>query len=60
MYLNRKNLLKYLLQFIVVTLTSYLISPCPLKIPFAITVGLVSASTFAIIDTYYPIVIHKL
>ena len=59
MYLNRKNLLKYLLQFIVVALTSYLISPCPLKIPFAITVGFVSASTFAIIDTYYPIVIHK-
>ena len=59
MYLNRKNLLKYLLQFIVVALTSYLISPCRLKIPFAITVGLVSASTFAIIDTYYPIIIHK-
>ena len=59
MYLNRKNLLKYLLQFIVVALTSYLISPCRLKILFAITVGLVSASTFAIIDTYYPIVIHK-
>lgn len=59
MYLNRKNLLKYLVQFILVSLTSYLISPCPLKIPFAITVGLVSASTFAIIDTYYPIIVKK-
>ena len=59
MYINKKNIIKYLIQFIIVTITSYLISPCPLKIPFAITVGLISASTFAIVDTYYPVVVYK-
>ena len=58
MYINRNNLLKYVLQFIIVSFTSYLISPCTLKIPFAITVGLVSASTFSIIDTYFPIIVY--
>ena len=59
MYLNKKNLLKYLLQFIIVSLTSYCVSPCNLKLSFALIIGLVSASTFAIIDTYYPIIVFK-
>jgi hypothetical protein len=59
MYLNTKNLMKYLIQFILVSLTSYTLSPCTLKMSFAATIGLISASIFALLDTYYPIVIHK-
>ena len=59
MYLNTKNLLKYLLQFLIVSLTAYTLSPCNLKISFAVTIGLISASIFALIDTYYPIVVYK-
>ena len=59
MYLNTKNLLKYLLQFLIVSLIAYTLSPCTLKVSFAITVRLISASIFALIDTYYPIVVYK-
>ncbi len=59
MYLNTKNLMKYLLQLIIVSLTAYTLSPCNLKMSFAITIGLISASVFALIDTYYPIVVYK-
>ena len=44
MYLNTKNLLKYLLQFLIVSLTAYTLSPCNLKISFAVTIGLISES----------------
>ena len=59
MYLNRKNLMKYLLQLIIVSLTAYTLSPCNLKMSFAVTIGLISAAVFALIDTYYPIVVYK-
>jgi len=59
MYLNTKNLMKYLLQLIIVSLTAYTLSPCNLKMSFAITIGLISAAVFALIDTYYPIVVYK-
>ena len=51
--------MKYLLQLIIVSLTAYTLSPCNLKMSFAITIGLISASVFALIDTYYPIVVYK-
>ena len=47
MYLNTKNLLKYLLQFLIVSLTAYTLSPCNLKVSFAVTIGLISASIFS-------------
>ena len=59
MYLNTKNLIKYLLQLIIVSLTAYTLSPCNLKMSFAMTIGLISAAVFALIDTYYPIVVYK-
>ena len=59
MYLNTKNLIKYLLQLIIVSLTAYTLSPCNLKMSFAVTIGLISAAVFALIDTYYPIVVYK-
>lgn len=59
MILNTKNLMKYLLQLIIVSLTAFCLSPCNLKVSFAVTIGLISASLFAIIDTFYPMIIHK-
>jgi len=59
MILNTKNLMKYLLQLIIVGMTSYLLSPCNLKISFAVTIGLISASIFAIIDTFYPMIVSR-
>ena len=59
MILNTKNLMKYLLQLIIVSLTAYTLSPCNLKMSFAMTIGLISAAVFALIDTYYPIVVYK-
>ena len=59
MNINKKHLLKYLIQFIIVSLTSYCLSPCNLKVSFAVTIGLLSASVFAILDTFYPMIVHK-
>ena len=59
MYLNKNHLMKYLLQMILVSLISYCISPCNLNFNFAITMGLLSASIFAIVDTFYPMIIYK-
>ena len=59
MYINKNNLLKYLIQFVIVSLTVYNLSPCKIKISFSMLIGLISASLFAIIDTFYPIIIDK-
>lgn len=58
MYINKINLTKYLTQFIIVTISSYLLSPCDIKY-YSIIFGLISASFFAILDTYYPIIVYK-
>lgn len=59
MNINKKHLLKYLIQFIIVSLTAYCLSPCNLKVSFAVVIGLLSASVFAILDTFYPMIVHK-
>jgi hypothetical protein len=59
MILNTKNLMKYLLQLIIVSLTAFCLSPCNLKVSFAVTIGLISASVFAMIDTFYPMIVRK-
>ena len=54
--LNKENLLKYIVIFAVVTLSTFLIPTCGVLKSQAITVGLVAATTFATIDMVYP---HK-
>jgi len=54
--LNKENLLKYIVIFTVVTLSTFLIPTCGVLKSQAITVGLVAATTFATIDMVYP---HK-
>jgi len=59
MYLNKSNVMKYLLQFIIVAVTVHTLSPCKIKVKTSLLVGLISASLFAIIDTYFPMVVYK-
>ena len=55
--LNKENLLKYIVLFTVVTLATLLIPTCGVLKSQAVMVGLVAATTFAIIDMVYP---HKI
>ena len=59
MNINKKHLLKYLIQFIIISLTAYCISPCNLKTSFAVIIGILSASIFALLDTFYPMIVHR-
>ena len=54
--LNKENLLKYIVIFAVVTLSTFLIPTCGVLKSQALTVGLVAATTFATIDMVFP---HK-
>jgi hypothetical protein len=59
MYLNKNNLIKYFLQLIIVSISSYSLSPCNIEVSLSLLIGLISASIFAILDIYYPIIINK-
>ena len=51
------NLLKYLIMFLVTTISSKLIPSCGVLQEHAIYIGLISASSFALIDICSPNVI---
>ena len=51
---NEKNLLKYLILFLVTTTATKVIPTCGVLKEHAIYVGLISASTFALIDICSP------
>ena len=57
LYLNQKNLIKYLIMFLVVTTATKVIPTCGVLQEHAIYVGLISASTFALIDICSPNII---
>lgn len=59
MYINKNNLLKYVIQFTIVAIFSYTLSPCKVNYNFAILLGLISSSLFALIDNYYPIIVYE-
>ena len=52
--MNLKNLLKYLIMFIVTCTATKIIPTCGVLKEHAIYVGLISASTFALIDICSP------
>jgi exosortase/archaeosortase len=52
--INKNNLIKYLIMFVVVTVSTRVIPTCGVLQQHAIYVGLIGASTFALIDTCYP------
>ena len=52
--LNQNNLIKYVIMFLVVTTATKIIPTCGVLQENAIYVGLIAASTFALIDMCYP------
>jgi hypothetical protein len=51
---NKEHLLKYIVLFTVVTLSTLIIPTCGVLKSQAVSVGLLAASTFAVIDMVYP------
>jgi NADH:ubiquinone oxidoreductase subunit 3 (subunit A) len=51
---NREHFVKYMILFIVVSISTLVIPTCGVLKRHAISVGFIAASTFAIIDTIYP------
>lgn len=52
--INKINLIKYLILFLIVTLSTFYIPNCSIINEHAIYVGLLAATTFAILDIYFP------
>ena len=52
--LNKDHLLKYMVMFIVITTATLVIPTCGVLRSQAATVGLLAATTFAILDMAYP------
>ena len=52
--LNKENLLKYLILFVVVSGATLVIPTCGVLRSQAVMVGLLASTTFAIIDMVYP------
>ena len=57
---QEKNLMKYLIMFLVTSIATKIIPTCGVLKEHAIYVGLISASTFALIDICSPnIIVQK-
>jgi len=52
--LHKDHLLKYLIMFLVVTVSTLVIPTCGVLKSQAVTVGLLAGTTFAILDMSYP------
>ena len=52
--LNKDHLLKYIIMFLVITMSTLVIPTCGVLRSQAITVGLLGSTTFAILDMSYP------
>tara|TARA_Y100000389_G_scaffold188913_1_gene212023 strand:- start:4519 stop:4767 length:249 start_codon:yes stop_codon:yes gene_type:complete len=52
--LNKDHLLKYIIMFLVITVSTLVIPTCGVLRSQAATVGLLGATTFAILDMCYP------
>ena len=58
--LNQENLIKYVIMLVVITISTLIIPTCGVLKEHAIYVGLLSASTFALIDICSPnIIVQK-
>jgi hypothetical protein len=55
--INLKNIKKYLIMLLVVTISTFTIPTCGVLKKHAIFVGLIASSTFALIDMCYPNVV---
>jgi len=53
----RENLIKYIILFLVVTISTYYIPNCSIMNEHAIYIGLLAATTFVLLDRYLPHVV---
>ena len=52
--LNPQNIIRYLVMFVVVTISTKIIPTCGVLQNHAIYVGLISSTTMALLDMCYP------
>ena len=52
--LNLQNIIRYLVMFVVVTISTKIIPTCGVLQNHAIYVGLISSTTMALLDMCYP------
>tara|TARA_Y100000996_G_C22367547_1_gene579627 strand:- start:117 stop:314 length:198 start_codon:yes stop_codon:yes gene_type:complete len=52
--INKQNLIKYLIILTIVTISTYYIPGCSIMNQHAIFIGLLAATTFAVLDRYMP------
>ena len=52
--INRQNLIKYIILFLVVTTSTYYIPNCSIMNEHAMYIGLLAATTFVLLDRYIP------
>jgi hypothetical protein len=53
----RENLIKYIILFSVVTISTYYIPNCSIMNEHAIYIGLLASTTFVLLDRYLPHVV---
>ena len=54
MKLNTEHLLKYVIMFLVITISTFLIPTCGVLRKHAIYVGLIGSSAFVVLDMCFP------
>lgn len=57
--INQKNMVKYVILFSVVALSTFYIPNCSIINEHAIYIGLLAATTFALLDRYLPHVVVR-
>ena len=51
---NKENIIKYLILFTVVTLSTYMIPNCSIMNEHAMYIGLLASTTFVLLDKFFP------
>jgi hypothetical protein len=57
--INKNNLKKYIVNSVIIFLTSYTITECKISIINSVKIALISTSIFVLLDMYYPNVIKN-
>lgn len=62
MNINKDNLLKYAVMFIVITISTLIIPTCGVLKQHAVFVGLIASTTYSLLDMCYPnyIIVDKI
>ena len=51
---NKENIIKYLILFTIVTLSTYMIPNCSIMNEHAMYIGLLASTTFVLLDKFFP------